>query len=106
MDGFEVLMKYINLKEENKDSIELVEIINFVIFFICMLYKYLKEDIWELLLFSLKNYFFLINENELNKEVIELRKWIRMIINSNIEDELIECKGFFLIFIFSKNDLL
>jgi predicted RNA-binding protein with RPS1 domain len=105
MDGSEALMKYINLKEENKDSIELVETINLAISFICMSHKHLKEDIWELLLFSLKNYLFLINENELNKEVIELRKRIRMIINSNIEDELTECKGSFLIPIPSKNDL-
>lgn len=105
-DEADTLEKYIFLAKENKDSIELVETINLAISFTCMPDKYLREDIWELLLFSFKNYLFLIEENELDKEIVELRKRIRNIIGGNIEDELIECKGSFLIPIPSKSDLV
>lgn len=91
--------------KNNSEDIELCEIARIAISFATMPNRNIKEDIWENLRLSLKNNLQLIQEDELDRDMIDLRKRIRKIFKDNIENDFIECKGSFEIPIPSRSDL-
>jgi predicted RNA-binding protein with RPS1 domain len=103
--GLEDIEELLILYNDRKDNIELLEIVKLAIALRTIPNKHIKSDIWEDLKSSLINNLRLIQKDELDKESISLRRLINNIVKNDLESDVIECKGSYLIPIPNKKQL-